>query len=394
MGFLQIFIKFFWNNLADCLVNSINYAYQVRQFSVSQRREIKEVIPKKVADPCLVKNWCPITLQNTDYKIAAKAIANRLKIVIPKIVNNDQTGFIKGCFIGENIRLIEGIINYTATQNIPGQLLFLDFEKAFDTVERSFIWKTLESFNFGSSIINWIKLCYQNIESCILNNGWASGYFTLDRGVRHGCPLSPYIFIICVELLAEKIRQNKTIKGISVQDEEIKISQFADDATINLDGCKESFTAALQDLEQFGSISGLQLNNKKTEVLWIGSKAGCNEVFCPEKNLKWVNKVKSLGVWKSRDSEASIKANYDEKIEKAQNVLSSWKYRRLSLLGKITVLKSLVASQFVYILAPLPSNHTALDEINRIFYNFLWDGKGDKIKRDIIISEYKSGGFQ
>ena len=317
------FYKVFWNNLADCLVNSINYAYQVRQFSVSQRRGIIKVILKKDADPCLR----PITLLNTDYKIAAKAIANRLKIVIPKIVNNDQTGFIKGRFIGENIRLIQGIINYTATQNIPGQLLFLDFEKAFDTVERSFIWKTLESFNFGSSIINWIKLCYQNIESCILNNGWASGYFTLDRGVRQGCPLSPYIFIICVELLAEKIRQNKTVKGISVQNEEIKISQFANDATIILDGSKESFTAALQHLEQFGFISGLRL------------------------------------------------------------VLSSWKYRRLSLLGKITVLKSLVASQFVYILAPLPSNHTALDEFNRIFYNFLWDGKGDKIKRDSIISE-------
>ena len=339
------FYKVFWNNLADCLVNSINYAYEVRQFSVSQRRGIIKVIPKKDADPCLVKNWRPITLLNTDYKIAAKAIANRLKIVIPKIVNNDQTGFIKGRFIGENIRLIEGIINYTATQNIPGQLLFLDFEKAFDTVERLFIWKTLESFNFGSSIINWIKLCYQNIESCILNNGWASGYFTLDRGVRQGCPLSPYIFIICVELLAEKIRQNKTIKGISVQDEEINISQFADDATIILDGSKESFTAALQDLEQFGSISGLRLNNKKTEVLWIGSKAGCNEVFCPEKNLKWVNKVKSLGVWISTDSEASIKANYDEKIEKAQNVLSSWKYRRLSLLGKIVYNKLISLKQ-------------------------------------------------
>ena len=125
----------------------------MRQFSVSQRRGIIKVIPKKDADPRFVKNWRPITLLNTDYKIAGKAIANRLKIVIPKIVNNDQTGFIKGRFIGENIRLIEGIINYTATQNIPGRLLFLDFEKAFDTVERSFIWKTLESFNFGSSIM-------------------------------------------------------------------------------------------------------------------------------------------------------------------------------------------------------------------------------------------------
>ena len=82
-----------------------------------------------------VKNWRPITLLNCDYKIAAKAVANRLRNVIPKIINNDQTGFLKGRFIGENIRLIDGIINHTESNKIPGLLLFLDFEKAFDTVE-------------------------------------------------------------------------------------------------------------------------------------------------------------------------------------------------------------------------------------------------------------------
>ena len=95
-----------------------------------------KLIPKKDADPCFVKNWRPITLLNTDYKIAAKAITNPFKFVIPKIVNSDQTGFIKGRVIGENTTLIDSIINYTATQDIPGQLLFRNFEKAFDAVER------------------------------------------------------------------------------------------------------------------------------------------------------------------------------------------------------------------------------------------------------------------
>ena len=94
-------------------------------------------------------------------------------------------------------------------------------------------------------------------------DGQAAISLALERGVRQGCPLSPYIFILCVELLAEKMRQNKAIEGISVQCEEIKISQFADDDTIILDGSKESSTAALQDFEQFSSISGLRLNNKR-----------------------------------------------------------------------------------------------------------------------------------
>ena len=115
---------------------------------------IIKLIPKKDAEPDLIKNWRPITLLNCDYKIAAKAIANRLKKVVPKLVNSDQTGFIKGRFIGENIRLINGVINLAAAKNIPGLLLFLDFEKAFDSLNWSFIQRTFKHFNFGSSMIN------------------------------------------------------------------------------------------------------------------------------------------------------------------------------------------------------------------------------------------------
>ena len=91
------------------------------------------LIPKKDAEPYLIKNWRPISLLNCDYKIAAKAIANRFKHVFPNLIDNDQTGFLKGRFIGENIRLVDGVIKYAAAKNIPGLLLFLDFEKAFDT---------------------------------------------------------------------------------------------------------------------------------------------------------------------------------------------------------------------------------------------------------------------
>ena len=171
------FYKVFWNGISDCLLNAINFAYAEGKFSISQRRGIIKLTPKKDSEPYFVENWRPITLLNADYKISAKAIANRLQNVLPKIINSDQTGFLKGRFIGENIRLIDGLINHTAAANIPGLLLFLDFEKAFDTVEWSFIWKTLGSFNFGSSLISWIKVCYSNIESCVLNNGWARNYF-------------------------------------------------------------------------------------------------------------------------------------------------------------------------------------------------------------------------
>ena len=298
-------------------------------------------------------------------------------------------------FIGENIRLIDSVINFTAAKNIPGLLVFLDFEKAFNTIEWPFIHKTFHHFNFGSSILRWIKLFYHDIESCILNNGWSSNLFKLERGVRQGCPLSPYLFILCAEVLAHAIRKHNNIKGIFVDGQEIKISLYADDTTLILHGSRASFQNSLQILEFFRAISGLRLNYKKTEALWIGANAGSEEKLCPENDLRWMSdKVKTLGVWLSTDPEIMLKANYEEKITRLKASLGCWELRRLSLLGKITVLKSLIVSQLTYILSPLPTNQCAIDEVNTLFFKFLWDGKGDKIKRDIMISEYEDGGVK
>ena len=106
-------------------------------------------------------------------------------------------------------------MDYTVEENIPGLMIFIDFEKAFDSVEWDFLLECLESFNFGPNFLNWVKTFYKNIQSCTINNGTASNYFVLERGVRQGDPLSPYLFIAVVETLAIAIRQNKDIKGIS-----------------------------------------------------------------------------------------------------------------------------------------------------------------------------------
>ena len=123
--------------ISTTLIRALNYSYESGQLSITQRRGIIKLIPKKDAEPYFIKNWRPLTLLNCDYKIAAKSIANHIKTVLPDLINNDQTGFIKGRFIGESIRLIDSV------RNIPRLLLFLDFEKAFDTIEWPFIRKTI-----------------------------------------------------------------------------------------------------------------------------------------------------------------------------------------------------------------------------------------------------------
>ena len=129
----------------------------------------------------------------------------------------------------------------------------------------------------------------------------------------------------------------------------------------------------MQVLHDFRKISGLKLNDKKTEVLWIGANKGSGVILYPEKDFKWVKKkVKSLVVWFSTKPEEVTGVNFSEKQVKITNCLSCWENRRLSLMGNITVLKSLIASQLVYILSPLPTEHYILNEINKVFFNFLW----------------------
>ena len=93
-------------------------------------------------------------------------------------------------------------------------------------------------------------------------------------------------------------------------------------------------------------------------------------------------------------SEISVSLNYNEKLEKVKEILRCWKYRRLTLLGKITVTKSLVVSQLVYLLSPTRSNYIVLNEINDLLNTFLWNSKGDKIKREVMINDFGVGGLK
>ena len=130
---------------------------------------------------------------------------------------------------------------------------------------------------------SWVGLSCCNIESWLLNNGWTSNYFNLSRGVRQGCPLSSQLFILSVEILAEDIRNKSETRGIKIQDTEFKLSQYADDTTLILNGSEQSFKISLTLIEAFGKISGLRLNDGKREALWIGCKTNSNKKLYPEK---------------------------------------------------------------------------------------------------------------
>ena len=128
-GFTVEFYKFFLELLGHNLIEHFNEAYEANDLSISQRGIIT-LIPKEEGSLLNLSNWLTITILNVDCKMANKAIAKRIEASLPKLINSDQTGFIKGRYIGENICLIINIMEYTTTHNIPDILVSLDFREA------------------------------------------------------------------------------------------------------------------------------------------------------------------------------------------------------------------------------------------------------------------------
>ena len=161
------------------------------------------------------------------------------------------------------------------------------------------MFKSLVRFGFQESILSWIKTLYTNIKgcTCVSNNGWISEPYTIERGIRQGCLLSALIFITAVEILANRIRNDKQIRGFEIKlngsNHSIKIRQLADDTTLFLKS-KNEISIALNIMEIFGNLSGIKLNRNKTEGIWLGRQKHCKEKF---ENITWTkDMVKSLGV--------------------------------------------------------------------------------------------------
>ena len=142
-------------------------------------------------------------------------------------------------------------------------------------------------YNFSNLFIEWVKLFYNNIVSCVTVNGHLSDWFSIHRGCRQGDSLSPYSFIICAEILAVLIKTNPSISGIKVEDTEFLVSQYADDTSLILDGPELSLKTTLKVLKFYARISGLYMNTEKARTVWFGSSKGSDIKYCIDENLNW-----------------------------------------------------------------------------------------------------------
>ena len=270
---------------------------------------------------------------------------------MPNIIHHNQTGYVKDRHIGETVRSIFDIMEFTDNGNIPGILIFIGFKKAFDTVKWHYLFDCLQAFNFGPDLINWVKTFHRNIESCVINNGSSSDYFTLARGVRQGDPLSPYLFLLVIETLAISFRKNPEIDGIKIGNE-TKILQYADDTTAVLSNL-DSANALFQLLDRFKNFCGLEMNSSKTEGMWIGSQKNNDE---KPLGINWPSEpIKALGVFFTYDQSLLCEKNFQNKLDNMKKLTNIWSSRGLSIYGKATIIKSLLISKLVCVSSLLPN---------------------------------------
>ena len=153
--------------MKNVLLNSCHIAKLKKELSTSQRQAVIKLIEKKDKDKRFIKNWRPISLLNVDYKIISKALASRLKKVLPNLISPQQTAYVENRFIGESGRLIADIIEITDILNKEGFLVTVDIEKALHSLDHTFLISVLKKFSFGNDFVNWNETLISKQESCV-----------------------------------------------------------------------------------------------------------------------------------------------------------------------------------------------------------------------------------
>ena len=200
-------------------------------------------------------------------------MAGRLLKVIHLVVNKDQTCGVPGRYIGENVAFLRDVVDFATLSNVPVAILSLDQEKAFDRVDWLFMLSTLERMGFGHSFINWVRLFYTEVQSAVIVNGHVSSFFSLSRGVRQGCPLSLFLYVLVCEVLAVNIRANPRVVGVSLPGSSSPLSpvtQYADGTSLIVSS-DDAILACFETYSLFERGSGAKLNQSTSKGLWLGS---------------------------------------------------------------------------------------------------------------------------
>ena len=334
-GFTVNWLRTFWPELATITRNALNNCFDNNGLTGLLRTAVIRLLRKGLKDPTIAGNYRPISLLSVHYKLASCAITQRIKPAVNRVVGRQQKAYVEGNVIGSCIINLLSMMKNVNEKKKASLILLIDFRKAFDSIDHKFIANVMTELGFGPDIVKWVSIYFDSREAYILLGGNLSKKILLEQEVPQGDVISPYIFIIAVEILLIKITYTKNLTGITFGSIEGRSETFADDTTIYLERSPENLRNAVKYLQRYAAISGLQCNLDKTSVIPIGTEMDITDdnILCPDLELTCETEFCILG-FQIDNKLNKLSLNFDKCNEKVKALIIKWRAYILSIHGR------------------------------------------------------------
>ncbi|KAL4298113.1 hypothetical protein GQ457_12G008760 [Hibiscus cannabinus] len=354
-GFNMNFLKRFWTQLKDEILIFFEQFQKGEVRDVSFNHSFIVLLPK-AKSPVSIGDYRPISLVGSIYKLLSKILTNRLKSVSEDLIGETQFAFCPGKQILDCSLISNELIDYTRKRGLQGIVFKADFRKAYDTVDWNFLLFTTRKMGFGEVWCSWIKCCISTTNISVLVNGSHTRSFSIRRGLRQGCLLSPLFFNIIAEVLSVLLRQAKSLGLFSGfhfgnSSEGISHLQFADDLITFCGANETEVKNIVRVLRVFELMSGLKLNLKRSKLLGESLvDLWAKGIHCNSELFPTIYRGLPLGQVKN---DAKL---WEPVLAKIRSKLKGWKTKTLSFGGRITMVKSVLANLLMYYISifPLP----------------------------------------
>ena len=351
------FYQAFWPLLGPSLLAVFTEAFDSAAGSLTPTQLLGTIVllykgtgPR--SDPA---SYLPITLLNADAKLLGKALADRWGKPLSSVVDTTQTASLPDRWIGDNILAHLEEVDYLESAQEPGCLVFLDFSKAYDRLNRNWVDRCMAALGFGPAARRWVSLLHDGLQCRVRYNGWLSPLFPVSSGLAQGSPLSPLSYVAAAQPLAAHLRQEARlghITPINLPDGSPAppCHRHADDTSLHLRTRADVSTALQCSVDLFCAASGSQVNPHKSQGLLLGP----GDNFSGVDTLSGIpfsargTSVRHLGVRLSTDLSKAAHDMYTPILAAVRSTARHWASRRLTQLGRVHVAKQVLASKLTH----------------------------------------------
>lgn len=400
-GFTKEFYIGAWSVIGRDFITAVQSFFMFGFMPRGVNATILTLIPK-VIPANTMKDYRPIACCNILYKVISKILAKRLKLLLPEAIAPNQSAFIKGRLLLENILLASELVNgYHKTSLSTRCSIKFDISNAFDTVKWSFIVNVLKAMALPDIFIHWIYLFISTASFSVAVNGALEGFFTSARGIRQGCSLSPYLYVILNNVLYQLLNRSAEEGkfGYHTRCQEVKLTHlsFDDDILVFTDGTSVSLFGVLEVFKDFASMSGLHINPSKSTLFSAGGEA--NQLIVAAHGVgiqSGTLPIRYLGL--PLTTKALTRLDYEPLLNRIRNQFLLWSHKSLSYAGRLQLIKTVITSFVNFWSSVFILPKSCYDEIESMCNAFLWSGSPHdkhkaKVAWETVCSPKSEGGL-